>query len=120
MVEDVLCCNRLDGATDALRSIAAAAFAGGTQTVAIRPAVAGFTGPAQVIWGRYDRFIPTAWRRPATCPNGEGERSAPADPELPVRLSGYRPIGSEAPQNGMQQRYFLPQISANARRCTQM
>lgn len=57
MVEDVLRYKRLDGATAALETIAAACFPGGAQSPALAATPAA---RAQVIWGRSDRIIPAA------------------------------------------------------------
>ena len=56
MVEDVLRYKRLDGATDALRTIARAWFADGQQRVA----VAAPRLPVQLIWGENDQIIPVS------------------------------------------------------------
>ena len=56
MVEDVLRYKRLDGATDALRTIARAWFADRQQRVA----VAAPRLPVQLIWGENDQIIPVS------------------------------------------------------------
>jgi len=58
MVEDVLRNKRIDGATQALETVAHAWFPGGQQTVDLVAAVDALTTPVQVIWGRDDRIIP--------------------------------------------------------------
>jgi pyruvate dehydrogenase E2 component (dihydrolipoamide acetyltransferase) len=60
MIDEVLKYKRLDGVAAALQAIAAATFAGGRQTVAMRDALAAASMPRQVIWGRADRIIPAA------------------------------------------------------------
>ncbi|MFL5256330.1 MAG: acetoin dehydrogenase dihydrolipoyllysine-residue acetyltransferase subunit [Rhodopila sp.] len=58
MIEDVLRNKRIDGATQALETIAHAWFPGGQQMVDLVSAVTGLATPVQVIWGRDDRVIP--------------------------------------------------------------
>jgi pyruvate dehydrogenase E2 component (dihydrolipoamide acetyltransferase) len=58
MVENVLKSKRLDGATDALRAIAAANFAGNRQLVGMRDRLDTLDMPAQIIWGAEDRILP--------------------------------------------------------------
>jgi pyruvate dehydrogenase E2 component (dihydrolipoamide acetyltransferase) len=58
MVEDVLKFKRLDGATEALRKIAAANFVGGEQRGSLRDRLAGLKMPVQVIWGDVDSVLP--------------------------------------------------------------
>ncbi len=58
MVEDVLKFKRLDGALDALKTIAAANFSGGAQTASVRQALASLKVPVQIIWGEDDRILP--------------------------------------------------------------
>lgn len=60
MVEDVLRYKRIDGATAALETIAAAWFPGGRQAVDQRAMVAALPMPVQVIWGRADGIVPVA------------------------------------------------------------
>lgn len=57
MVEDVLKFKRLDGATDALRAVAAANFSGNTQRVNLRGRLADIKSPLQIIWGQNDRIL---------------------------------------------------------------
>ena len=58
MVEDVLKAKRIDGALDALRTIAAACFPGGRQAIDLRPRLVEAGCPIQIIWGRADKVIP--------------------------------------------------------------
>ena len=60
MVEDVLRYKRLDGAPDALATIAQEWFADGRQRIALRDEIAALQLPVQIIWGREDRIIPVA------------------------------------------------------------
>ena len=59
MVEDVLKFKQLDGAPDALRAIAEANFAGGSQKVSVRDRLAEVKVPVQVVWGEADRILPS-------------------------------------------------------------
>ena len=58
MVENVLKSKRLDGATDALRAIVSANFAGSRQVVALRDRLGELRIPIQIIWGAEDRILP--------------------------------------------------------------
>jgi pyruvate dehydrogenase E2 component (dihydrolipoamide acetyltransferase) len=58
--EDVMKTKRIDGVDQALRTIAAAAFPGGRQTIDIRAQVAGVGIPVIAIWGAEDRILPPA------------------------------------------------------------
>ena len=58
MTEDVLKFKRLDGALEALKTIAAANFSGGAQTASLRGRLAEIAVPVQVIWGESDRVLP--------------------------------------------------------------
>jgi pyruvate dehydrogenase E2 component (dihydrolipoamide acetyltransferase) len=58
MVEEVLKFKRLDGASQALRTIADANFANGTQRVSLRDKLAQVKAPVQIIWGEADRILP--------------------------------------------------------------
>lgn len=60
MVEDVLKYKRLDGALDCLRTIAGAAFAGGSQTTVFADRIASSKVPMQTITGAEDRIVPPA------------------------------------------------------------
>ncbi len=60
MVEDVLKFKRLDGATAALRAIAAANFSGDMQRVDLRGRLADIKSPVQIIWGEDDRILPAS------------------------------------------------------------
>lgn len=58
MVEEVLKFKRLDGATEALKAVAAANFVGGEQRGSLRDRLGGLPMPVQVIWGESDRVLP--------------------------------------------------------------
>jgi pyruvate dehydrogenase E2 component (dihydrolipoamide acetyltransferase) len=58
--EDVAKTKRVDGVHEALRSIAAASFAGGRQAVDVRDQLAGVGVPVLAIWGSEDRIVPAA------------------------------------------------------------
>jgi pyruvate dehydrogenase E2 component (dihydrolipoamide acetyltransferase) len=75
MVEDVLRYKRLDGAQAALETIARAWFPDGRQAVDIRPALADFSIPVQIVWGRDDRILPVAHAEEfmARCAIGGGQ-----------------------------------------------
>jgi pyruvate dehydrogenase E2 component (dihydrolipoamide acetyltransferase) len=60
MVEEVLRYKRTDGVVAALRTIAAAWFRGGQQSLDLGAQIAGLQLPVQVIWGREDRIVPVA------------------------------------------------------------
>ena len=60
MVEDFLRYKRLDGAAQALETVAGAWFPRGRQTVDLVGALRALEMPAQVIWGHDDRIIPAA------------------------------------------------------------
>jgi len=60
MVEDVLKFKRMDGVADALNAISTAAFAGGRQTLSLAPRLGELKVPAQIIWGRKDRVLPSS------------------------------------------------------------
>ncbi len=68
MVEDVLKFKRMDGVTDALNRIATAAFAGGQQTLDLAPRLGELKVPAQIVWGRQDRILPS--RHAEAAPSG--------------------------------------------------
>lgn len=59
MIEDVLKYKRLDGARAALERISEACFLGGTQKEQFGARLATLEQPAQVIWGKEDRIIPS-------------------------------------------------------------
>ncbi len=63
MIEDVLKYKRLDGANDALRTIAAAVFADGRQSVVPADRLGELTMPVRVAWGAEDRILPAAHAR---------------------------------------------------------
>jgi pyruvate dehydrogenase E2 component (dihydrolipoamide acetyltransferase) len=58
MIEEVLKFKRLDGATAALRAVAAANFSGDMQRVDLRGRLADIKSPVQIIWGEDDRILP--------------------------------------------------------------
>jgi pyruvate dehydrogenase E2 component (dihydrolipoamide acetyltransferase) len=60
MIEELLRYKRLDGVQAALETTARAWFPAGRQNFDLRPALAGLTMPAQLIWGRDDRIVPVA------------------------------------------------------------
>jgi pyruvate dehydrogenase E2 component (dihydrolipoamide acetyltransferase) len=60
MVEAVLKFKRLDGATQALRAIADANFAGGAQKSSVRGRLKELKVPVHVVWGEHDRILPVA------------------------------------------------------------
>jgi len=57
MVQEVLKYKRLDGVDAVLRELVDAVFRGDAQAMDYRDALAGWNGPAQIIWGREDRVI---------------------------------------------------------------
>ena len=58
LVDDVLKAKRIDGANEALASLAATQFPGGRQGAALAGRAGALAMPAQVIWGAADRIIP--------------------------------------------------------------
>jgi pyruvate dehydrogenase E2 component (dihydrolipoamide acetyltransferase) len=60
MLDDIINYKRLDGAVEALNTIAGAVFEGGRQAVDLAPRLAELSVPLQVIWGEGDRIIPAA------------------------------------------------------------
>lgn len=78
MVEAVVMFKRLDGALTALRTIAEANFAAGTQRVKLRDRLGDLRAPARIIWGEADRIVPASQSRglpasiPVTCLPGAG------------------------------------------------
>jgi pyruvate dehydrogenase E2 component (dihydrolipoamide acetyltransferase) len=60
MLDDIISYKRLDGAVEALNTIAGMVFADGRQAVDLAPRLAELTVPLQVIWGEGDRIIPAA------------------------------------------------------------
>ncbi len=60
MLDDIISYKRLDGAVEALNTIADTVFADGRQAVDLAPRLAELTVPLQVIWGESDRIIPAA------------------------------------------------------------
>lgn len=57
MIEDIIRFKRLDGAVQSLQTLAAACFPDGKQADDLRPVLANFAGPAQVIWGDDDEIL---------------------------------------------------------------
>jgi pyruvate dehydrogenase E2 component (dihydrolipoamide acetyltransferase) len=60
LTEEVLRFKRLDGATEALRSIAATVFPDGHQAIDLTPSLGRLTVPILGVWGTEDRIIPVA------------------------------------------------------------
>jgi pyruvate dehydrogenase E2 component (dihydrolipoamide acetyltransferase) len=60
MLDDIISYKRLDGAVEALRTIAGTVFKDGRQAVDLVPRLAELTLPLQIIWGEGDRIIPAA------------------------------------------------------------
>jgi pyruvate dehydrogenase E2 component (dihydrolipoamide acetyltransferase) len=60
MVEEVLKFKRLDGAVAALRTVADANFAGGSQRFSLRDRLGEIGVPVQIVWGEADRILPVA------------------------------------------------------------
>jgi pyruvate dehydrogenase E2 component (dihydrolipoamide acetyltransferase) len=60
MLDDIISYKRLDGALEALNTIAATIFKDGHQAVELVPRLAALTAPIQIIWGEADRIIPAA------------------------------------------------------------
>jgi pyruvate dehydrogenase E2 component (dihydrolipoamide acetyltransferase) len=60
MLDDIISYKRLDGALEALNTIAGTVFKDGRQAVNLVPRVAGLAIPLQIIWGEGDRIIPSA------------------------------------------------------------
>jgi pyruvate dehydrogenase E2 component (dihydrolipoamide acetyltransferase) len=60
LVDEVLKYKRIDGVDEALRAIAAGAFAEGRQRVVIADRLGDLDVPVLVVWGREDRIIPAA------------------------------------------------------------
>ena len=58
MLDDIISYKRLDGAVEALNTIAGAIFKDGRQAVELAPCLAALTIPLQIIWGDSDRIIP--------------------------------------------------------------
>lgn len=57
MIEDIIRFKRLDGALQCLQTIAKACFPNGKQADDLRPALTGFSGPSQIIWGATDEVL---------------------------------------------------------------
>ena len=70
MIENVLRFKRLDGALDALKTIAAANFEGGVQRNDLRDRLSELPQPVQILWGSEDRVLPASHAR-----NLEGART---------------------------------------------
>jgi len=60
MLDDIVSYKRLDGAVEALNTIAGTVFKDGRQVVDLVPRLADLVVPLQVIWGEVDRIIPAA------------------------------------------------------------
>lgn len=60
MLDDIISYKRLDGAAEALSTIAETVFKEGRQVVQLVPRLADLTVPIQIIWGETDRIIPAA------------------------------------------------------------
>ena len=60
MVEEVLKFKRLDGAVAALRAVADANFAGGSQRVSLRDRLGEIGVPVRIVWGEADRILPAS------------------------------------------------------------
>ena len=60
MVDSVMRARRLDGARDALRTIAAACFPNGEQGDDLRPVLEAASIPVQLFWGEADEVLPVA------------------------------------------------------------
>jgi len=60
MLDDIISYKRLDGAVEALNTIAAAVFKDGRQAVDLAPRLAELGVPLQIIWGEGDQIIPAA------------------------------------------------------------
>lgn len=60
MLDDIISYKRLDGAVEALDTIAKTVFKNGHQAVELVPRLADLTVPIQIIWGETDRIIPVA------------------------------------------------------------
>jgi pyruvate dehydrogenase E2 component (dihydrolipoamide acetyltransferase) len=58
MVEEVLKFKRLDGAVAALRTVADANFAGGSQRFSLRSRLGEISVPIRIVWGEADRILP--------------------------------------------------------------
>jgi pyruvate dehydrogenase E2 component (dihydrolipoamide acetyltransferase) len=60
MLDDIISYKRLDGAVEALNTIAGAIFKGGRQAAELVPRLADLAVPIQIIWGEADRIIPVS------------------------------------------------------------
>ncbi|MBV8356555.1 MAG: acetoin dehydrogenase dihydrolipoyllysine-residue acetyltransferase subunit [Deltaproteobacteria bacterium] len=60
MLDDIISYKRLDGAVEALSTIAGKVFKDGRQAVDLVPRIADLAVPLQIIWGESDRIIPAA------------------------------------------------------------
>jgi pyruvate dehydrogenase E2 component (dihydrolipoamide acetyltransferase) len=60
MLDDIISYKRLDGAVEALNTIAGTIFKDGRQVVELVPRLADLAIPLQIIWGEGDRIIPAA------------------------------------------------------------
>ena len=131
MIEDVLKFKRIDGVEAALNRIIDATFPGGQQALELAPRLGEVKAPAQVIWGRQDRIIPSAMPRacpgasrctssttPATWRTWRGGRGQPADQGAGRQLTGRprpprpvrRPAASHSSEPNLAARAFRPSI----------
>lgn len=60
MMEDVLKFKRIDGVPDGLKKLVEANFAGGSQSVSLRPVLDELKVPVTVVWGAGDEIIPSS------------------------------------------------------------
>jgi pyruvate dehydrogenase E2 component (dihydrolipoamide acetyltransferase) len=60
MLDDIISYKRLDGALEALNTIAGTIFKDGRQAVELVPRLSDLAMPLQIIWGEGDRIIPAA------------------------------------------------------------
>jgi pyruvate dehydrogenase E2 component (dihydrolipoamide acetyltransferase) len=60
MLDDIISYKRIDGAVEALNTIAGTIFKDGRQAVELVPRLADLSMPVQIIWGESDRIIPAA------------------------------------------------------------
>ena len=60
LIEDILKYKRLDGVTQALRSLADGVFSGGKQSAVLRDQLPQINIPILAVWGDQDRIVPAA------------------------------------------------------------
>ncbi|WP_438381334.1 acetoin dehydrogenase dihydrolipoyllysine-residue acetyltransferase subunit [Asaia sp. BMEF1] len=63
MVEEMIRFKRLDGALDGLRTLAAASFDGGHQTISLGTQLERFAGKTDLLWGENDEILPASQAR---------------------------------------------------------